>query len=320
MPSSKNAFRRYLIIDSLLRRKNYFTSLKQLAERCVVSIATIKNDLSWMKLSPWNCPIEYSAKHKGYYYTEPTFYLPAIQLSIDDKNALKVIEAFLHPYKSLGVYSQFKKLVSEIDSFSELSFENKNISIIVSEINGANENLDLILKAISSIKKVSFDYINEWTEKSNRRTIHPYLIKEINNNLFVVGFDESYGAWRTFFIEKMKNLYILNEYFIKKDFDEKEFYKYSLGIFSNDKMKAQKLILRCNNYLLPQIERDFKQVQLKVKRKTEENSLIEISIIINEELDELLLSYSVYVEVIKPDWYRKKIITLLKSILKNYKP
>jgi len=70
MPPNKNAYRRYFTIDLMLREERY-PSKSDIAAQCEVSEEQIKKDIDYLRLDPWNAPIAYHQKERGYYYTEP---------------------------------------------------------------------------------------------------------------------------------------------------------------------------------------------------------------------------------------------------------
>ena len=55
---------------------------------------TIQRDLDYMRYQ-LDAPIEYSAKHRGYYYTEPNYQLPAISVKESDLFAIYLAEKLL---------------------------------------------------------------------------------------------------------------------------------------------------------------------------------------------------------------------------------
>ncbi len=52
------------------------------------------------------CPIEYDASRKGYYYSDETFDLPVMKLTVDDLLSLLVIDRVLGSYRNSPFYER----------------------------------------------------------------------------------------------------------------------------------------------------------------------------------------------------------------------
>ena len=94
MPTNKNAFQRYVVIDSMLRNKmRPYPTMQELIDACwerlhiETTLNTLEKDIKQMKMSVpdgFEAPISYSRYHRGYYYTDPDFKLGNLDLSADD--------------------------------------------------------------------------------------------------------------------------------------------------------------------------------------------------------------------------------------------
>ena len=99
MPINKSAFRRYKVIDMLLKNtmKRYPT-MQEIIDACYdklvvdISIETIQKDIAQMRMSPpdgFDAPIRYNRSKGGYEYTNPEFSLLGVQLSDLDIETIK---------------------------------------------------------------------------------------------------------------------------------------------------------------------------------------------------------------------------------------
>jgi predicted DNA-binding transcriptional regulator YafY len=70
---------RLLFIDQKIRQGRY-PNCSSLAQEWEVSRKTIQRDIEYMRYQ-LDAPLEYSAKHRGYMYTEEQFTLPAMEIS-----------------------------------------------------------------------------------------------------------------------------------------------------------------------------------------------------------------------------------------------
>jgi len=86
MSKYKPQHSRLLFIDRKIGEGRY-PNCGTLAEEWEVSNKTIMRDLDYMRYQ-LEAPLEYSAKHRGYYYTEENFKLPAISIKESDLFAI----------------------------------------------------------------------------------------------------------------------------------------------------------------------------------------------------------------------------------------
>ncbi len=86
MAKFKPQFVRLIWVDEQIRRgmrTERLMNARSLAEGYEVSQRTIQRDLDYMK---WQlgAPLEYDARRYGYYYTEPDYKMPALNISQGD--------------------------------------------------------------------------------------------------------------------------------------------------------------------------------------------------------------------------------------------
>jgi len=62
-----------------------------------------------------DAPIDYSAKHRGYYYTEPNYQLPAISVKESDLFAIYLAEKLLTQYEGTPLYDSLRSVFRKIE-------------------------------------------------------------------------------------------------------------------------------------------------------------------------------------------------------------
>ncbi len=89
MPKYKPQHSRLLFIDRKISEGRY-PNCGTLAEEWEVSSKTIMRDLEYMRYQ-LDAPLEYSAKNRGYFYTEENFKLPALSIKESDLFAIYLL-------------------------------------------------------------------------------------------------------------------------------------------------------------------------------------------------------------------------------------
>ena len=127
MPKFKPQHSRLLFIDKKIRDRTY-PNCSSLAEEWEVSSKTIQRDIEYLR-DMLDAPIAYSAKERGYFYTENSFSLPAFDLKDSDLFAICIADKLLQQYKNSPVYTRLQVVFSKIQQSlpGKVSFHSNNM-------------------------------------------------------------------------------------------------------------------------------------------------------------------------------------------------
>jgi len=119
MKRSKTQAERLLALDQLLRTNKY-PNCTSFAGEWEISTKTAQRDMDFLR-DRMGAPIEYDALKRGYYYTEPTFMLPAVQMNEGELAALLMGSKILEQFQGTPMAD---KLTSVFDKLSALLPDN----------------------------------------------------------------------------------------------------------------------------------------------------------------------------------------------------
>jgi predicted DNA-binding transcriptional regulator YafY len=221
MPVSKNAYRRFQLIDEMLQKGRY-ASRQQIMnyledQGYLVSISTFEKDLETMR-SKFSLPIAYDRSREGYCYTDPNACFD-VPLSSQDVETIKLALGKLGQFR----YSQsFKNVSNSIERISnrlkiDLSSKPKeNEKILFYEPEpfvAGSEWLSVIFDAIKETRSISFVFV-EFRNKTSH-FIDPYMLKEFAGRWYVVGLENTkhiyYGLDRIKELVVTEKRYLFNE-------------------------------------------------------------------------------------------------------------
>ena len=80
---------RILKIDEIIRCGK-FPNASYLCKKFEVSRSTIMRDIDFLR-DRYNAPLEYDEEKRGYYYTDPTFFIKSVMLSEGDLFAVSAV-------------------------------------------------------------------------------------------------------------------------------------------------------------------------------------------------------------------------------------
>ena len=114
MKKYKPQHARLLFIDRCIREKSY-PNCRSLAAEYEVSVKTIQRDIDYMRIE-LNAPLEYSARERGFYYTEEQFQLPAMDIRESDLFAIYLADKLLAQYEGTPIHDSLRSVFRKIEN------------------------------------------------------------------------------------------------------------------------------------------------------------------------------------------------------------
>lgn len=294
------------IIISLLNTEKI--SAKQLAEKFEVSIRTIQRDMECISMA--GVPIVSNTGSSGGYSILPEYKLENQFLKKDD---FKII---LMALKSLNTSYESKQLEPIIDKYLALAGEyaqNVFLDYSVSrENNKVQKNNQLIEYSINDMTQIDFDYYNV-SGASSHRIVQPLALRFQWYGWYLFGFDLSRNNYRTFKVARMQNLQKTDTKFCN-DADVEELLR------MNDKAyleTCENIKVWCHKDSISVLEEYFPEEEKIVSE--DGHYIMYLYVPPNERLwQALLLSMGDRIKVIKPEYYKRRLIKTASEFLSNY--
>ena len=231
----KTALPRIFFIDREIASGTY-PNATFMAKKYETSVASIKRDIALMR-DMLDAPIEYSALHRGFYYSVKTFRLPAGYASADDMLALGMAKNLLTIYKNSPLYKAARDLLDGITAPLDAEgvtgwYENR---IVIPTLASApvDENIwNLIVTGLRKNKKLIIDYKGLKDNEQQKRKISPYQLLFDTRTWFLYGYSEERKDTRLFALARIQNITVTDESFVfPKDFDYRMLENSYFGIF-----------------------------------------------------------------------------------------
>ena len=231
----KTALPRIFFIDREIASGTY-PNATFMAKKYETSVASIKRDIALMR-DMLDAPIEYSALHRGFYYSVKTFRLPAGYASADDMLALGMAKNLITIYKNSPLYKAAKDLLDSITAPLDADgvagwYENR---ILIPTLASApvDENIwNQIITGLRKNKKLIIDYKGLKDTEQQQRKISPYQLLFDTRTWFLYGYSEERKGTRLFALARIQNITVTDESFIfPKDFDYRMLENSYFGVF-----------------------------------------------------------------------------------------
>ena len=324
MSLNKEAYIRYIIIDTCITNKQKpYPSMEHLIEECErklgkqFSISAIQKDIKTMKedeLLGFIAPIKFSKSNNGYFYSDPEYSIRKISLQESDIEALKAATDMLTMFTGSRVSENFSNAVDKIFTSVHEHFPDGNSRRkMIQTDNSANhkgfEHFEFFLHAAKEKIPVCFVHYSYKHRIFKSVIVHPLILKEFQNNWYLVGHSENHKELRTFGLDRMYEPRLLKRKFIdpaRKVSDD--YFKNIYGVYPIEGKILQEIEFRVDPLLSDYLHAHPIHESMKRQREMEYgHAIFTLKLIPSQELINFFLSFSHQLVVRKPEWIQQEI-------------
>ena len=192
--------------------------------------------------------------------------------------------------------------------------------ILFEEIPEGTEYLQTVIDAMQRKKELKIDY-KPFNGHQSIFHLQPYAMKVYHQRWYVVGYLKEQEGIRNIALDRTLEMELTDDSFIlPNDFDAEEYYAHTVGIFVNDKLKPQKVVVRAFGVhveYMRSLPLHFSQQEIKTEHK--EYSDFEYQLCLTPELTSQLLAMGEKIEVMVPIGLREEIRKRLFAAINRYK-
>ncbi|GHU66805.1 hypothetical protein FACS189447_08300 [Spirochaetia bacterium] len=212
----KTGLARIYFIDREIASGKY-PNTQTLAKAYEIGTATISRDIEFMRVM-LNAPIEYDYFHKGYYYTEKTFRLPAAFTTADEIMALGLAKTLLSLYQNTPIYDAARQLLETItapldDTVQPRWYEDRIIVPPVPQVPFEPEIWRTICEGLRENRILNFEYRSIWKDGYYPRRVRPWQLLFDNGAWYLYGYAEERLGARMFSLSRIRNISLTDKTF-----------------------------------------------------------------------------------------------------------
>ena len=192
--------------------------------------------------------------------------------------------------------------------------------ILFEEIPSGAEFAQTVVDAMQQNRVLFVDYKPFQGEKFDLY-LQPYAMRVYNQRWYVVGRFKESGAIRNIALDRILRMEITDEEFVlPEDFDANDYYAHTVGIFVNEKLKPQRVVLRTFGVSTEYMRSvPLHHSQREIATNGNEYSDFEYYLNLTPELTGKLLSKGDWVEVLEPKELREEVKNNATSITNLYR-
>lgn len=340
MPSNKNAFNRYLILDELLSDRHHNYSIEDLKNILEVRLAEdgfegvsrrcVEKDIKYLEYAPVYAEIERYKSESGkrcVRYADPTFSIFNKKLSNDERNLLCEVLETIGQFDGLDNFEWLEEFKAKLGV-------NEHEKIIYFSNNPYLKNSNLLGTLFTYIANkivVRLSYLIFDSDSPKEIVFHPYLLKQYNNRWFVIGAADRDHKIFTFALDRIDSVTPLpSKNYLQCPDDFVERYEEIIGVTYYERETAEEIIFWASDNAKGYIDTKpihGTQTGIKSDRNTELRSqypslkggkFYRIRCIRNYELIRELCSFGPEVIVISPSHIKNAIYDRIQTMIERY--
>lgn len=294
-----------------------------------VSIKTAQRTLDFMR-DRLKLPLGYSPERRGWYYTEPAYALPAIELTEGDLVAILLAEKLARQYRGTAlahlVEQAFAKVISaltetvsiDLDVLAEAhSFE----AAATSELNP--EIFTRLGRACRERRRVEMVYFTASRGEVTRRRIDPLHLRNALGEWYVIAWDHLRGEVRDFHAARIRELTVLEESFDwPSGFDLSDYLNTGFGMIRGSQPFTIELVF--DEYQARWMRERGKFHQTEEREELPGGRLkLTMQVTALDGVKRFVMQYGAHVEVAQPEELRQAMreeIAAMQAIYHNSQP
>jgi predicted DNA-binding transcriptional regulator YafY len=228
---------RVLMIDEAVR-SGAFPTIGGLAQKSEVTKRTIERDIEYLR-DMYQTPIEYSYEKRGYYYSEPNFFIKSVILTEGELFSIVLFDRILEQYRNTPIESALRRIFAKIvKSMPErVTVDTMLLSPQISVISDHQGFIDPvafenIFTAIKTRRAISFEYRPLQKTTFMARTVNPYHAICQRGNWYFIGYCHDKKEPRMFSFSRVRSVKLTKSRFnIPNDFKPEKYFDKEMGVF-----------------------------------------------------------------------------------------
>ena len=314
---------RLIEIDRMIR-SGTFPSTQEMQKEFEVSRATIMRDIEFLR-DRYNAPLEYDYEKRGYYYTDPTFFVQSVMLSEAELFSVSVIQPLLSQYSNTPLESSIKNIFSKIsgmlpqDVSVNTAFLENDITFISDPLPKIEE--ETFTKVFASMRNhntITFSYRSLGKTEYSEYKADVYHVLCQKGNWYILAYEYSHKDIRTFALPRMKNIIVEKSKFsVPKNFKPTDYFDPQFGVWNTNDEPVKIELLFDKNIGTYISERKWHETQ---KLKQNENGSVILSFESNQLKETLhwIMNFASSVKVLNPPELAEQVKSEAKKIIELY--
>ena len=294
-----------------------------LAQELEVSTKSIHRDLEFMR-DRLELPLEFSALHHGYHYTEEVNAFPTLQITEGELFALLVAEKALQQYRGTTferpLLSAFKKMAASLPDTISLNLADweQTISFRTSAEPILNlEHFDVLAKATARRSQLQLTYRKPGRRETEERVVDPYHLANINGEWFLFAWCHLRNDIRTFAPARIQAAKLTGKTFVRpQKFSLKKRLRDSFGVQSGQ--GRYEVVIQFNELVADYIREKKWHESQQLSELPDGGVELRLTLSSLSEIERWILGWAGNARVLQPPALIENVKKSAQDILRNF--
>ena len=332
MPNTKNYSTRLRVLDQCLRSGHAYSGkeltdfinreLELRGEPTITSRTTLMDDLLNIENEyHTNIIRKKHGRQTTYQYEDPNFSIFSTELSEDD---------ILHLGQALDILRRFDGMpeadwISELGARLNLCMNNRKevraaVGFESAIYNKGMEHFTPLFNAIRKQTTVELRYQSFKMQEPQTLIVHPYYLKQYNNRWFLFCCNGDYTNLSNYPLDRILSVKLAHVPYRETDINFDEYFSDMIGVSRRNEQNPEDVVLRFPKDQYKYVATKPWHGSQKVVDENDCTITMQFHVVLNYELEQKILSFGQYVEVISPVSLRERIKDRLSQSLQQYNP
>ena len=179
---------------------------------------------------------------------------------------------------------------------------------------GSNIFLPEITTAMRENRRLSITYQNYEMQTAREFEIEPYALRYFGRRWYVLAHTDFHNSLRLYALDRMKDVKISDKLFkLPEDFSAEDYFSRYFGVIVTD-AKAENIQLKTTDTRAKYL----RSLPLHRSQKEIASNLFELHFVPTDDFINAVRAMGAEVEVVSPDWLRKRLLQDAKDLVKKY--
>ena len=269
-------------------------------------------------------PIKNSRSKGGWYYADPTYFLPAIMLTSEEITAFFLGEELFSRYLGTPFETPLRLALDKIKQHlpESVSYDAQRRTAAFTFTGGGRAIVDpeLLLElneAILSKYSIEMEYYSASSGQTSIRTVDPYHLHNIHGDWYLIAYCHTRREPRDFLTSRIKaHKHLLSAFQVAPDFSLKAYLE--TGFLAERATEPDNIVIKFDEYQARWIrERQWHSSQ-QIEELPSGELILRLKVGGLGEVKRWVMGYGSHAEVLEPESLRREITEEVKKMKKIY--
>lgn len=315
-------YERLLWFDGQVRERGCL-SLSEYCGHFEITIRTAYRDTDFLKYN-LDAPLKYDPKRRGWYYTNPSFRLPAVTLTEGELVALFLAEKALRaqaggPHEA-ELRAAFEKLCRALPEAVtvDLGAWEETISFAGDPTRPVEvETYRRVMEAVQNRRQLRLRYYAASRGAEGVRMVDPHHLHNHAGDWYLIAWDHGRKAFRDFALSRIRELEPTGQGFpLRPDFDRRAYLSDHFGGFRG--AEPVEVVVRFDAYQARWMREKTWPGEAGRKEQADGSLNLHLKVTSLEGVLRWVLQYGIHAEVLQPEELRGKMAEEVQRMVEMY--